>query len=161
LQVPSTVGARQRLTKSQRAAIAVEMLPHLQAEAKKRQATSTGGDCPQLVPKTAEAAKGSSRDIAAKRVGVGHSIVQRAYEVKKSAPELFHRIAGMRVGVGESLVQQRSGSLAAGSSISSARLLDRRAAASRPKGRLDSAHDTGKALDRGIFPSTARRGFDQ
>jgi hypothetical protein len=53
--------------------IAVEMLPHLQCEAKKRQATSTGGESPQLVPKSAEAG-GSARDIAAKAVGVGHSI---------------------------------------------------------------------------------------
>lgn len=41
-------GKRRHLNHAQKTAIGLELLPELEAEAKKRQATSTGGSCPQL-----------------------------------------------------------------------------------------------------------------
>lgn len=84
-------GARRQLTKSQLATIAVEMLPHLQEEAAARSAANLKrGDTVPDMPKTA--ARGTARDIAAELVGVGHSIVQRAAEVKRDDPKLFERV---------------------------------------------------------------------
>ncbi len=86
-------GARRHLSKSQLAAIATEMLPQLREEASKRKAQATGaprGEKSVLPVSAGET--GNARDIAAKMVGVGHSIVQRAAEVKKTDPALFERI---------------------------------------------------------------------
>jgi hypothetical protein len=59
---------RRHLDVGQRAAIGVELVPLLQAEAKKRLATSTGGAHPRPVVNVPQAVKGKTREIAAQAV---------------------------------------------------------------------------------------------
>jgi hypothetical protein len=63
-----------------------EMVPHLKEEARKRQATSTGGSNPQLAPDRAEAESGEAIEIAARMVGVGHQ--PRAFAADQQHPRL-------------------------------------------------------------------------
>jgi len=85
---------RRHLTLSQQATIGVEILPLLQAEAKKRQATSEPGvygakPLPVTLP---EAVRGQSLEIAAKAVQVGASTIGRAKKVKEADPEAYGRL---------------------------------------------------------------------
>lgn len=80
---------RRQLSKSQLAIIAVRMLPPLKEEARKRQATSTGGTNPQLTPISEEAGiPGEAVAHAAQIVGVGRTQVAEAKIVVECAPEL-------------------------------------------------------------------------
>lgn len=89
----SVNGVRRNLSKSQRAAIAAEMLPQLEAEARRRQATSTGGSHPQLAPISAEAGLSDESAVTAgKQVGVGKSMVRIAKQVKHADPALFEQV---------------------------------------------------------------------
>lgn len=58
------------LTTYQRYAVAVDMLPFLEAEARQRQGTRT--DLKDIPPQTAGSFS-DSRDVAAKQVNVGHT----------------------------------------------------------------------------------------
>lgn len=71
----------------QKACLAVELEEFFAKEAKKRQATSTGGRTPQLKATLPEAAKGQARDQAAAVVGVGGRTVSKAKAVKKASPD--------------------------------------------------------------------------
>ena len=82
---------RRHLTPSQKAALAVQIEPDFAKEAKKRQATSTGGRNPQLVATMRQAA-GKSVDQAAEAVGASGRNVSHAKAVKEAAPELFDAI---------------------------------------------------------------------
>jgi len=55
--------------------------------AKKRQATSTGGSSPQLMPKLAEAEKGETRDKVADKIGMKHSTFVKASSIWNKAKE--------------------------------------------------------------------------
>jgi len=79
---------RRSLTASQRAAVAVALLPLIEIEAKKRQ---TGR----------EEAKGKSSEIAADAVGVSPRMVERAKKVAKSAPDMIERVKSGEVTIGE------------------------------------------------------------
>ncbi len=79
------------LTHAQKTIVALELLPELEAEARKRQATSTGGAAPQLIPPMGEAGKSkhsTATDKAAAIVGVCGSSVQQAKAVNRLAPLL-------------------------------------------------------------------------
>lgn len=76
---------RRNLPNYERAKLALQLKPILQEEAKKRQATSTGGENPQLVPKSAQAEKGRVRDELAKIAGVGHDTIEKVQVIEKSA----------------------------------------------------------------------------
>lgn len=90
---------RRNLSSSQRAALAVEFLPQLEEEAKRRQGTrtdlSTSGSPDPEVPKDPHRA----RNEAGVLVGVSGSQVDRARRVKRKAPEKFEQIkkGGMKV----------------------------------------------------------------
>ncbi len=83
---------RRHLNASQRAAIAVEALPLFEGEAKKRQATSTGGKEPQLREKLPEAEKGKATDQVGKLFGVSGRMVSDAKVIKESTPEVLEEI---------------------------------------------------------------------
>jgi hypothetical protein len=73
---------RRHLTAGQRAVVGAEMLPLMEAEAKQRQATSTGGSKPQLVELFPQADAGKSRDQAGKAVGVsGKYVVSTLFDL--------------------------------------------------------------------------------
>jgi hypothetical protein len=87
-------GARRQLTKSQLAMVAAKMLPLLEAEAKKRQATSTGGAHPQLAPLVQEAgSKGEAAAQTAAMTGASTSYVHLAKAVSQTDPDLAKRVA--------------------------------------------------------------------
>jgi ParB-like chromosome segregation protein Spo0J len=80
---------RRHLTAVQRAVIAEAAEPMFAAEARKRQATSTGGLKPQLVARPPEPATGrKSRDEAAKATGASGRNVSRVKAIRKAAPEI-------------------------------------------------------------------------
>jgi hypothetical protein len=84
------------LSKGEQAAVGVEMLPLLSAEARKRQATSEEGvyGGKPLVINLSQAVERAPRsiDIAAAAVGVGPATVWRASKVKEVDPEAFEKI---------------------------------------------------------------------
>ena len=83
---------RRHLTSSQLATIAVDLLPELKKEAKKRQATSTGGVTPQLNKKFYEADKGQAIDHAAKLVGTNRQYVSQAKRLKEEDFKVFEEV---------------------------------------------------------------------
>jgi hypothetical protein len=100
---------RRHLTTSQRAAIAVEMLPMLADEAKARQREGgrRGGENKVMVSvpqpysnNEPNELRGTSRDIAGRAVGVGGSSVERAAILQRDAPEEFERVKKGEVTVG-------------------------------------------------------------
>lgn len=83
---------RRHLTEGQRSFVAADILPLKEAEARERQATSTGGARPQLVAKMPQAGKGKARDAAGALVGVSGRYVQEAKRIQKLAPDLAEDI---------------------------------------------------------------------
>lgn len=73
--------ARRNLTRAQRVSLVLRLKDEIAAEAKKRQATSTGGADPQLKQNSAEAAKGETRDELALLAGVSHDTVDKVETV--------------------------------------------------------------------------------
>lgn len=98
---------RRHLTASQRAAVAVDMLPLLEKQARERQATSTGGKQPQLKAKMPEAEKGQARTKAAKQLQVGDRYVSEAKRIKATRPEDYSAIRNGDKTISEVLKQER------------------------------------------------------
>lgn len=80
---------RRHLTTAQRAALAVELLPHLEAEARERQKGGQGGVL--LSPETDEA-KGRADEKAAEIVGVGRTTVAHTKAIQGRAPDVINRM---------------------------------------------------------------------
>ncbi len=78
---------RRHLTSTQRACVAVDILPGLEAEAKERQ-----GSREDIVPKMAPSDKGKSRDKAATKLKVSHGYVSDAKKIKAESPEQFEQM---------------------------------------------------------------------
>lgn len=83
---------RRQLSASELAFVALEIEKYEAGEAKKRQATSTGGGNPQLVALMPEAETGKARDKAAQAVGVSPRYVQDAKKIESAAPELAAQV---------------------------------------------------------------------
>lgn len=87
---------RRNLTPSQHAAVAVEALPMLEAEAKERQrlGLKRGTESPsRSIESDGEDSRANRSNVkAAKQFGVGHATVSRAKHIKKEAPELFEKV---------------------------------------------------------------------
>ena len=62
-------GERRHLTASQRAALAVELLPHLEEEARKRKESTQFGESALVVAEIPQPEKGPARDKAAQITG--------------------------------------------------------------------------------------------
>jgi hypothetical protein len=107
---------RRMLTQAQRAAIAAELMPQLQAEAKERikEGASAGGHTAgsgrpknSPTPKTAggylpnkkSAMQGEARNIAATAMQVGKTSVSTAAAVRKADPQLFEQVKAGTVGL--------------------------------------------------------------
>lgn len=87
---------RRHLNVTQRGTVAVDALPLYEAEAKKRQATSTGGPTPQLVERLPQAdERRKARDEAGAVAGVSGRTVGKVAAIAKSAPDVH---AAMRSG---------------------------------------------------------------
>lgn len=69
-----------------RSALALQLEPLYQAEAKRRQATSTGGKNPQLTQNSAEPEnKGETRDKLATLAGVSHDTLRKVKVIENEA----------------------------------------------------------------------------
>ena len=82
---------RRHLTQTQKAAIAVELLPELEAEAETRRKLTEGKPSSKLVekiPPVSEALKEKSREKAAATVGVNPRYVSDAKRMKEQSPKL-------------------------------------------------------------------------
>lgn len=86
----SVNGARRHLTASQKAAVAVEMLPELEKAAKERQGTRT--DLEHSGKNSGMLDSGEARKKAAALVGVNPHYVSDAARIKKESPRLFDEI---------------------------------------------------------------------
>lgn len=87
----SVNGARRHSTTSQLHAVAVNMLPALQAEARHRQLANLKHGDETPVP-TEPLERGEAVKIAAQQVGVGTTQIYKAKRVKESDPEVFAKI---------------------------------------------------------------------
>ena len=90
---------RRHLTSSQKAAIAIEILPMLEAEAKERQRKS-GGAVPQ---KIAEPEKGEAREKAAQLVGTNREYVAAAKKIQEKDPELLMKVRDGKLHIADAL----------------------------------------------------------
>jgi len=62
-------------------------------KARERQATSTGGTTPQLIPNLDEAGdKSTTNEILAKKAGIGKSSMANLLAVYRNRPDLFERV---------------------------------------------------------------------
>lgn len=94
---------RRHMNKGQLGAVAVELLPFFEAEAKKRQKAS-GGDkvsekakaVPEKIPEPVKGS-GDARKAAAVSVGVNDRYVSDAKKVKTEAPEVFEKLKAGRI----------------------------------------------------------------
>ena len=89
---------RRHLTASQKAMVAVDLLPLLEEEAKERLKTSTGGAKPRPSPIVDEAEKGRSDEQAGKAIGVGKTYVADAKKLSEQAPDLAAKVRAHRPG---------------------------------------------------------------
>jgi hypothetical protein len=86
---------RRHLTASQRAAIAVDLLPHLEAEARERQrehGDTAPGRARTLTEKIPEVSDGEAREHAAKIMKVNPHYISEAKTLSQEAPELFSAV---------------------------------------------------------------------
>ncbi len=98
---------RRHLETGQRAALAVELMPRLEAEAAKRR----GGDRRSRDYQSGNPAtlvRGKSRDHAAKIVGVSGRTVADAAAVRDNAPELFARVKAGKLTVAAARREMRA-----------------------------------------------------
>lgn len=97
----SVNGPRRNLTKSQQGAIAANMLPHLEAEARERRnATLKRGDkSPDVAMMPPREEWGKSREKAAAIVGVSPRYVSDAKAIKEASPETFNKVLAGEVSI--------------------------------------------------------------
>lgn len=91
--------SRRNLSMVERARLVLEGKETLAAKAKERQATSTGGAKPQLVPKLAQAEKGRTLDILAKESGIPRETLRKVDSVDRTAPTVLKEAMGKAVSV--------------------------------------------------------------
>lgn len=82
---------RRHLSSSQRATIAGRMLPHLEAEAKKRRAATLKQNAAET-EKIPEREQGEAREQAAKLTGTNPRYVSEAKRLKEEDPETFTKV---------------------------------------------------------------------
>lgn len=82
---------RRQLTTSQRAAVAVESLPLLKEEARKRQVSGLKRGDAEPVPMIS-GERGEAREVAATQTGVGSATVWEAEQVKNRDPAEFAKV---------------------------------------------------------------------
>lgn len=152
---------RRHLTTAQRAALALDLLPHLEAEAKERQGART--DLGNIPPRAEES--GEAAEKAATLVGVGRSTVAAAKAIQKRAPEV---VDAMRSGeiptVAGAAREAGFDGLAQGSSGQAQGVSTRRDAAGRESpttyfGKGDKWDEATKPLRR-YLAAWEKRGFE-
>jgi hypothetical protein len=94
---------RRHLTASQKAVVALDLLPLLEKEAKQRQrqANAYRGNGRSAQKCAKRNGKGKAAELAAQIVGVGSRYVEMAKEIKSKAPELVEKVRSGEVNVAE------------------------------------------------------------
>lgn len=95
---------RRHLSSSQKAMVALDVLPMLEGEARARQATSTGGSQPQLSQTFDKAETGRAADLAAKLTQTNRQYVSNGKKLTDEAPDIA---ADVRSGSMSAMVCQR------------------------------------------------------
>lgn len=96
---------RRHLTKTQAAVVALDALPHYEAEAKKRQAAqSFFAHDKEIIP---EHGLGQSRDFAAQDLAVNPRYIQDAKRISKERPELIEPMRAGELSMQDALKQIR------------------------------------------------------
>ena len=83
---------RRHLSQSQKAAVALEVLPWFERQARKRQAHGATTWGKSLVEKIPQATLGKARDQAAAAVGLNPRYVSDCKRIQRKAPELYEQI---------------------------------------------------------------------
>lgn len=83
---------RRHLSASQKAAVAVEVLPWFEKEAKERQAVNARNVTATNKEKIPDSSKGQARDKAGKSLGVSGRYVEQAKKIKAKAPKIFEEV---------------------------------------------------------------------
>jgi len=96
---------RRHLTASQRATIAVDLLPRLEEDAKKMQGNRTDLKKENISP---ELDKGRASDIAGKALNVGRQYVSDAKRLKRDSPKLFESVRQGAVSLQEAKRQHQA-----------------------------------------------------
>lgn len=91
---------RRHLTTAQRAALALDLLPRLEEEARERQSLAGGANPGPLSPETDEA-KGRADEKAAALVGVGRTTVATAKAIQNRDSELVNRMRAGELNVSQ------------------------------------------------------------
>ncbi len=99
--VISTNLQRRHLTASQRAMVARKSRSFFTARAKERQATSTGGDNPQLVELIPQAEQGKARDELGEAFNVSGRYIDEAERIIEKKPELEEKLISGEVTITE------------------------------------------------------------
>lgn len=86
---------RRHMSSGQRAALAVELKPRLEEEAKKRQIRKPADSVPQKVGEQKKERESASQ--AAKITGTNHTYVNAAEKVKEKAPEIFEQLKAGKI----------------------------------------------------------------
>lgn len=102
---------RRHLTASQRAAVAVDVLPMLEDEARERRTKTQFGGGGTIA--TTDSESGKARDRAARIVGVGGRYVQDAKSLAAAAPELFAQVRSGEMTIPQARRQAAAGARAA------------------------------------------------
>jgi hypothetical protein len=111
---------RRQLSASQRAAVAVQALPMLEAEAKERMLKGKKSDPTAKMP---EGAKGESREKAAAVANVSPRYVSDAKKIKEQSPEVFAQVES-----GEKTIPQAKRQLFGGGEVIAEEVVEARAA---------------------------------
>lgn len=85
--------SRRHLTIGQKAAVGDKAMAYFTAQAKARQATSTGGVAPQLMENFPQADQGTARDKAGAALGISGKSIDNYRAIKESIPELADKVA--------------------------------------------------------------------
>ena len=99
---------RRHLNSTQKSTLTVNVIPMLKAEAKLRQATSTGGSNPQLTQKIAEGGQGEAVEKAAKLFGTNRDYVRKANRLSTEAPDLFERCRLGELSIPDAMTDMKS-----------------------------------------------------
>lgn len=111
---------RRHLTTAQRAALALDLLPHLEAEARERMSEGGKGS---PIP---DDLQGRSDEKAADLVGVGRSTVAAAKAIQKRDPDVVHRMRSGEVNVAQAAREAGFEALAQGGSGATAGAIEHR-----------------------------------
>jgi DNA-binding XRE family transcriptional regulator len=91
---------RRNITDFVRGELALRAKPIIEARAKAKQATSTGGAIPQLMQKSAEAAPVTTRAELAKAAGVSHDTIRKIEKIQETAtPEVLASVRSGEISI--------------------------------------------------------------